>query len=323
MEKVIVINTGGTIAMSIDEHEFTVTPGENHALHHILPLLNQYADVEMDDFLNLPSPHITLNTMVSLAQRTQSYLDNDKVAGVVITHGTDTLEETAFFLDLTIKSDKPVILTGAMRSSDELGADGPINLVHSVRVAADEGSKNRGAMIVFNDEIHAARYVTKTHTSNVSTFQSPQHGPVGLITAKKITFFQPPLPRETFTVSHADANVPLIKAVTGMSSDWLRFLLEKGVNGVVIEAFGQGNLPPGIMPVIKRLTEQKTPVVIVSRCINGFVQDTYGYEGGGKQLKEMGVIFCNGLNGPKARIKLIVSLEVTRDLATLETIFNS
>ncbi|MBO8170668.1 MAG: asparaginase [Bacillaceae bacterium] len=322
MTQVAVINTGGTIAMGMDAESDSVKPTDEHAMERLIPLLEKYANVKMDHYLNIPSPHMTPEIMYQLAQRVHHYLEDKSIAGVVVTHGTDTLEETAYFLDLVESSEKPVIVTGAMRSSNELGADGPVNLVHSVRTAVDPSSSNRGTIVVFNDEIHAARFVTKTHTSNVATFQSPQYGTIGQITHKQIKYYLPPLPREHYTVDKADASVPLIKATAGMSPEWLKFLLEPGIDGVVIEALGQGNLPPSIMPVIRELSSRKIPVVMVSRCFNGFVQDTYGYEGGGKQLKELGVIFSNGLNGQKARIKLIVALETSRDIERLKEYFS-
>ncbi|RXT13879.1 asparaginase [Ammoniphilus sp. CFH 90114] len=322
MSKIIIINTGGTIAMAVDQESDAVKPQGNQPLHHVTPHLEKFGEIVMEDFLNLPSPHMTPELMFSLSQRIQHHISDDSVAGIVITHGTDTLEETAYLLDLVISSTKPVVVTGAMRSSNELGADGPINLVHSVRVAALPDSAERGVLVVFNDEIHAARYVTKTHTSNVATFQSPQHGPIGLISKKSIQYMEAQLPRKHMDIQKISVNIPLIKVVTGMKVEWLSFLLESDIDGVVIEAFGAGNIPPSIVPIVRALCEQQKPVVLVSRCFNGYVQDLYGYDGGGHQLGQMGVIFSNGLNGQKARIKLMVACETTRDLNKLREIFD-
>jgi L-asparaginase len=309
-KKIIIFNTGGTIAMEVDELTDSVRPGDKQPLHTIEPMLSRYAAFEMIDLFNMPSPHITPANMVTLAKKINEYAVQPSIAGFVVTHGTDTLEETAYFLDLTIDTNKPVVVTGAMRSSNELGADGPVNLIQSVRVASSADSQGRGTLVVFNDEIHAAMYVTKTHTSNVATFQSPQFGPVGTLSKKKITYNQPPAARKhQFQIQSAARNVPLIKMVTGMDPTWISWLLEQKIDGLVLEAFGAGNVPPSILPILKELTMQGIPVVMVSRCYNGYVQDLYGYEGGGKQLKELGIIFCNGLNGQKARIKLIVALE--------------
>lgn len=321
MRKIVIINTGGTIAMAVDQESDAVKPQGDQPLHHVTPYLKQYGEIEMDDFLNLPSPHMTPSLMLELAKKVEQYTLQEDISGVVITHGTDTLEETAYLLDLVIHSEKPIVVTGAMRSSNELGADGPINLVYSVRAVADSQSEGRGVLVVFNDEIHAARYVTKTHTSNVATFQSPQHGPVGLISKKNLQYMEAPLPRKHLPAQSITANVPLIKVVAGMQAEWVSFLLEQHVHGVVIEAFGAGNVPPSIVPVIQELCNQGKPVVLVSRCYNGYVQDLYGYDGGGHQLGQMGVIFSNGLNGQKARIKLLVALETTPEVEKIRSYF--
>lgn len=321
MRRIVIINTGGTIAMAVDEESDAVKPQGDQPLHQVTPYLKQYGEIAMDDFLNLPSPHMTPALMLELAKKVEHYTLQENVAGVVVTHGTDTLEETAYLLDLVIHSEKPVVVTGAMRSSNELGADGPINLVYSVRTAADPQSKGRGVLVVFNDEIHAARYVTKTHTSNVATFQSPQHGPVGMISKKSIQYMEAPLPRKHLPAEKMTGNVPLIKVVAGMQAEWVSFLLNQNIHGVVIEAFGAGNVPPSIVPTIQELCNQGKPVVLVSRCYNGYVQDLYGYEGGGHQLGQMGVIFSNGLNGQKARIKLLVALENATEVEQIKSYF--
>jgi L-asparaginase len=320
MKRVLVINTGGTIAMSMDESE-GVKPLDDQAVDKIRPFLQRYADVTMVNYLNLPSPHITPPIMNQLRQRIEEELKENNYDGVVVTHGTDTLEETAYFLDLTLPVTVPVVVTGAMRSSNELGADGPVNLISSVRTAVDPESRNKGVLVVFNDEIHAARHVTKTHTSNVATFQSPQYGPIGTISKKSVYYHHAPLDREFYPITHADANVPLIKAVAGMDPNWLCFLLEQPIDGLVVEAFGLGNLPPAVVPTLSQLLDKGVPIVLVSRCFNGQVQDVYDYAGGGRQLKKMGMIFSNGLNGQKARLKLMVAMQQTRDFSELQGIF--
>ncbi len=322
MKNVLVINTGGTIAMSVDATTESVKPMDEQAVDQIRPFLNRYASVTMCNYLNLPSPHITPAVMNDLRVLIEQQIRTAHYDGIVITHGTDTLEETAYFLDLTLPVTVPVVVTGAMRSSNELGADGPVNLISSVRTAIDPLSRNKGVLVVFNDEIHAARHVTKTHTSNVATFQSPQYGPIGTISKKGVHYHHAPLDREYYPITHADANVPLIKAVAGMDPQWLMFLLEQPIDGLVVEALGLGNLPPAVVPLLKRVLDKGVPIVVVSRCFNGQVQDVYDYEGGGKQLKQMGMIFSNGLNGQKARLKLMVALQQTRDFAELQGMFD-
>lgn len=320
MEQVLVINTGGTIAMSADETE-RVKPLDDHTVSRLLPELNRFAQVTMIDYANLPSPHITPRFMNELRRRIMQEAERNCYAGIVVTHGTDTLEETAYFLDLTLPLTVPVVVTGAMRSSNEPGSDGLVNLVASVRTASDPASRDKGVLVVFNEEIHAARHVTKIHTSSIAAFQSPQFGPIGTVTKRGVTYHHSPLLREYYPLKQADANVPLIKAVTGMEPAWLSFLLEQPIDGLVIEGFGLGNLPPAIVSTLQQLLAKGVPIVLVSRCPSGDVADVYDYEGGGSQLREMGLIFCSGLNGQKARIKLIAALQQTSDPTQLRQFF--
>ncbi|WP_339062671.1 asparaginase [Tepidibacillus marianensis] len=313
MSKVVVITTGGTIAMSEDLKSRTVKPIDQDTLDQMMPFLDDYGPVEMDHFINIPSPHMTPEIMYQLTLHVNQYLIKKDVLGVVITHGTDTLEETAYFLDLLITSQKPVVVTGAMRSSNELGADGPLNLVNAVRVAKDPSSYGKGVFVVFNDEIHAARYVTKTHTSNVATFQSPETGPIGTVTKKGIRFSHAPIVRDNYEPFPPDGKIGLVKAAVGMDDLLLNSYIENGYQGIVIEGLGQGNLPPEMLNGVKKAIEKKIPIVLVSRCFNGFVDDVYDYEGGGKQLKKLGVVFSNGLNGQKARIKLMLTYHLFKD----------
>lgn len=318
---VVVINTGGTIAMRAEEGK-GVVPTNKLPFSALLPYLERHARITMDDYLNIPSPHMTPHHMLDVARRVRAAVARDDVHGVVITHGTDTLEETAFLLDLVVKTDKPIVVTGAMRASDELGADGPVNLLAAVRVAAHPDSRGKGVLVVFNDEIHAARYVTKTHSANVATFQSPLHGPVGTVTHTDIFYHHAPLVREHFPVDTLAENVALVKAAAGTDDFFLQACADRGVDGVVIEALGLGNLPPAMVPGVRRLLTARIPVVLVSRCYNGMVLPVYGYEGGGRQLDELGVILSSGrLNGQKARIKLMVALPLSRDMNRLREWF--
>jgi L-asparaginase len=320
-KKIMVIHTGGTIAMSEDIETGTIQPNSLNPLASTLTMLEPYADVQIDDYINIPSPHITPQHMFELAKRIESYLTVDQMDGVVLTHGTDTLEETAYMLDLLIQSNKPIIVTGAMRSSNEMGADGPLNLLQSVRVAASDQATGKGVLVVFNDEIHTAKNVTKTHASNVSTFQSPQYGPIGFTTKHAVSFHHAPIVRDHYKIEQLTKKVVLLKAFAGMEKNLVDAIVDQGIDGLVFEAFGQGNLPPGIVPALKRATESNIPIVLVSRCFNGIVEGTYGYEGGGKYLKDMGIIFSNGLNGQKARLKLMVALEKTSNFKELQEIF--
>lgn len=258
------------------------------------------------DFLNVPSPHIRLEHMMTLYQKIKAEQAN--FDGFVITHGTDTLEETAYFLDTMAIPEKPIVLTGAMRSSNELGSDGVYNYQTALRVAADEKSADKGVLVVMNDEIHAAKYVTKTHTTNVSTFQTPTHGPLGLVTKREILYFKTAEPRVRFDLSAVSGTVPIIKAYADMDTVLLEALTKTNISGLVIEALGAGNLPPTILPTIKKLLERGLPIILVSRCFNGIAEPVYAYQGGGIQLEQEGILFVKELNAQKARLKLLIAL---------------
>jgi len=299
----------------------SVKPGTNNPLKDGTDLLSKLANLVVEEPFNLPSPHITPKEMMQLKQLIEQYEQRGTIEGAVITHGTDTLEETAYFLDLTVQASFPIVVTGAMRSSNELGSDGLYNLISSIKVASSDEAKGQGVLVVLNDEIHAALNVTKTHTSNLSTFQSPQYGPIGIVTKRGVHFHHTPTKHENYSITDAEKKVVLIKAHAGMDSSLLKAILGLEVDGVVVEALGQGNLPPAALEGVTDLIKNNIPVVIVSRSFNGIVQDIYGYEGGGKHLKELGVIFSNGLNGQKARIKLLVALAKTDKMEEINEMF--
>lgn len=306
--------------MQEDEHGAVQTNLVN-PLYSTIESLSSIASVIVDDYLNIPSPHMTPSLMVDLAERLKERVKEDDLEGIVVTHGTDTLEETAYLLDLLLDWNIPVVVTGAMRSSNELGADGPHNLIASVRVAASGDACGKGVLVVLNDEIHTAKNVTKTHSSNIATFQSPQYGPIGIVTKRGVFFHHTLSKRESHPVKKITKKVALLKMYTGMDQSIIEAVGNTGIDGLVIEAFGQGNVPPSIMPALQHLIERNIPVVLVSRCFNGVVQDVYAYEGGGRTLKDLGVIFTNGLNGQKARLKLMVVLEQTTDRTALQELF--
>ncbi|MFX3673965.1 MAG: asparaginase [Paenisporosarcina sp.] len=323
MKKIVVIHTGGTISMHMNNQAGAVIPGDINPLSAEIDKLSQYAEISEIEAFNLPSPHMTPHEMLLLKNIIDQKSRQTQVDGFVITHGTDTLEETAYFLDLTIERNIPIILTGAMRSSNEIGADGVYNLVSAVRVAISDDAIGKGVLVVMNDEVHTAHNVTKTSTSNVSTFQSPQYGPIGIITKTGIHFYHTPHLHDTFSINSIDNKVAMLKVYAGMDADLLQMIGTQGYDGIVLEGLGQGNVPPAIVPAIKNLLNQHIPVVIVSRCYNGIAQPVYGYEGGGKMLSDLGVVFAHGLSGQKARIKLLLSLSQSDESRDITSYFNS
>ncbi|MFJ5564571.1 asparaginase [Lysinibacillus xylanilyticus] len=304
---ILLIHTGGTISMAMSD-EGAVMPNKENPLMKESSKLDALASIiEMEAF-NLPSPHITQKEMLKLRNLIIDKVSEEKIDGVVITHGTDTLEETAYFLELTTDLSIPIVLTGAMRSSNELGADGIYNLVEAVRVAVDEEAREKGVLVVMNDEVHLAVNTTKTSTSSVNTFQSPQYGPIGLITKSRILFHHAPIRRQYVEIDGLSKRVAMLKVYAGMEVDLLDVVLACKYDGVVLEGLGQGNVPPTVVKGIESLLERGIPVILVSRCFNGIAEGVYGYVGGGKMLEDLGTIFATGINGQKARLKLLIGL---------------
>ncbi|WP_398571480.1 asparaginase [Staphylococcus aureus] len=320
MKHLLVIHTGGTISMSQDQSNKVVTNDINPISMH-QDVINQYAQIDELNPFNVPSPHMTIQHVKQLKDIILEAVSNKYYDGFVITHGTDTLEETAFLLDLILGIEQPVVITGAMRSSNEIGSDGLYNYISAIRVASDEKARHKGVMVVFNDEIHTARNVTKTHTSNTNTFQSPNHGPLGVLTKDRVQFHHMPYRQQALENVNEKLNVPLVKPYMGMPGDIFSFYSREGIDGMVIEALGQGNIPPSALEGIQQLVSLNIPIVLVSRSFNGIVSPTYAYDGGGYQLAQQGFIFSNGLNGPKARLKLLVALSNNLDKAEIKSYF--
>jgi L-asparaginase len=287
-----------------------------------VPGLRKDAQLTLEDYARLPGPHVTPEWMWRLRKRVAALLADRRVDGVVITHGTDTLEETAFLLDLTLDSDKPVVFCGAMRTISDVGWDGPANLRTAVRTAIHEDARARGVLVAVGEEVHAAAEATKVHTQNLAAFASPR-GPLGQLDHGRVVFVRPARRREPLRPKRLVADVDLHVMATGSDPALLRASLARGARGLVIEGTGCGNLPPSVLPVVQSARKRRVPIVLVSRCGAGRVAPLYGYEGGGLQLRELGLIFGGDLPGQKARIKLMVALGVTSEQATLRRLFEA
>ena len=303
-KKILVLHTGGTISMQADASGAVVTSQDNPMNHVSNPL--EGVEVHALDFFNLPSPHIKPKHMLALYQKIKE--EADHYDGFVITHGTDTLEETAYFLDTMEVPHKPIVLTGAMRSSNELGSDGVYNYLSALRVASADKPADKGVLVVMNDEIHAAKYVTKTHTTNVSTFQTPTHGPLGLIMKHEILYFKTAEPRVRFDLDRIQGLVPIIPVYAGMTEELLDLLPVDQLDGLIIQAFGAGNVPKETAQKLNDLIQEGLPIALVSRCFNGIAEPVYAYEGGGVCLQNAGVFFVKELNAQKARLKLLIAI---------------
>ena len=305
MKKILAIHTGGTISMSLSK-QGAVHNYVNPIAHHHLTLNGRIRLVNRV-VANVSSQMMTISMLFHIRQIIMQ-ARHAGFTGAVVTHGTDTLEESAYFLELTLPHDFPVVVTGAMRSSNEIGSDGLRNFKEALMVVADPRAQRLGTLVVFNDEIDAARYVTKTHSTNVSTFKSPLTGPVGVISNRRLYFFRRSVTDQVLNIKHAGAKVYLLKTYLGMNGLLFDAVNRPSTDGLVIEGVGAGNVPPQTLLSIHSLLEKRVPVVVVSRCLNGFAEDLYNDRGGCYGLQKAGVTICRGLNGQKARIKMIVGI---------------
>lgn len=324
MKKTIqIIFTGGTISMQRNpqQKQSNIVDNRNNLIDDIQGELSQI-EIRTHEFSLKPSPSMTPNDMLQLAKLAQSFLDDPIIDGVVITHGTDTLEETSYFLDLFLLHKKPVVFTGSMRSYSDIGFDGLSNLLSSILVAAHPDSIGKGVLVCLNDEINTAREVTKSHTLALDTFKSLEFGPIGIVEQDNVIYTRNPSLRVTaLRPESIESQVHIIKVAAGMGSELLNLLIDNGAKGFVIEALGRGNVPPQMVSGITRAIELNIPVVLTSRCPIGRVLDNYGYEGGGHHLQSLGVIFTQSLNGQKARIQLMLALGLTQKVDVIKTLF--
>lgn len=319
--KVAIIFTGGTISMKVDPRLKAAIPAlSSKEIISMVTNIEKLADIETITYSNLASPHITPSMMMDIAKLVKDFVAREDIKGVIVTHGTDSLEETAYLLDLVINTDKPVVVIGAMRNSSELGYDGSSNLAAGICTAVSENAKGKGVLVVMNNEVNAASEVTKTNTLSLDTFKSPEFGPLGIVDNDQVIFYRNIVSRQFIATESLENKVGLIKTVPGIESDIFDFYIDSGYHGIVLEAMGRGNVPPSLVPGIKKAIKNNIPVVMVSRCPTGRVLDTYGYEGGGKHLRELGLILGGNLPGQKIRIKLMLALGLTKDLSKIKDI---
>ncbi|MCT4564444.1 MAG: asparaginase [Maledivibacter sp.] len=321
-KKVAVVFTGGTISMKIDPRISAAIPAlSSEEIMSMVTNIDKFADIEMVNFETIPGPHMTPQKMMNLSRLVKTLIQRDDIDGIVITHGTDTLEETAFLLDLNIFSNKPIVIAGAMRNGSELGYDGPSNLAAAICTIISDQAQNKGVLVVMNNEVNAASEVTKTHTLSLDTFKSLEFGPLGIVDNDEVIFYRDIVKHHHIETDSIEENVYLIKTYAGIDSSLIDFCVDKGAKGIVIEAMGRGNIPPMMVSGIKNAISKGVKVVLVSRCPMGRVLDSYGYDGGGKTLRNLGVIFGGSLNGQKARIKLMLALSITEDGKKIKEIF--
>lgn len=310
LPRVLLLATGGTISMRQDAELGGAVPRlTGREILDAVPGIEQVAEMEVREFGRFPGPHMTIERMWELRAAVLDALAAG-FEGVVVMHGTDTIEETAYLLDRSLPADVPVVITGAMRNSSELSWDGPANLMSAAEVAASPEARGRGTMVVMDEEIVQGTEVVKTHTEQAGTFRSPNWGPLGITDKGRALFYRESRRKPALAPDRPVTPVDLIKIVAGADARLVDASRESGAHGIVIEAMGRGNVPPAVVPGIQRWIDAGRPVVVATRSSRGRVLDTYAYEGGGHQLREMGCIFADHLTGQQARIELMLALAV-------------
>jgi L-asparaginase len=319
---VVVVSTGGTITMRPE-------PGTGK----LVPLLSagelvetlDWPDappLELDDFVSVPSFDLHGELALALARRIVEHATRPGARGVVVPHGTDTLEESVYLVDRLLDTGTPVVFTGAQRGADQPDGDGPRNLRDAIRLAASPdarglGGRGLGAVVVFAGEIHAAREARKVHTSAVRAFDSPGYGPVGHIDGDVVSLRRSPLRAAALPVPERLAKVDLHRLYAGSDGRFVRHSFATGAEALVLEGTGRGNANEEVVEAVREASAQDIPVVVCSRCLAGRVEPVYG-RGGGRDLEEAGALFAGDLAGPKARVLLQIALGAGLDVpATL------
>jgi len=324
--RIRILATGGTIAgaqKSQTDYGYKSGAFNVDDLINAVPTLKEIATISGEQIANIGSQDMNDEIWLKLAKRINEVLKSGDYDGVVVTHGTDTMEETAFFLNLVVKSDKPVVLVGSMRPATAVSADGPSNLYNAVATAANPDTKGRGVLVVMNDEIHTARNVEKTNTTNVETFRSPERGPAGLVNTGKISWFEPSMKRHTvkseFNVDKEDAlpRVDIIYAYSNMNGDLIEAAAKAGAKGLVIAGVGDGNMSQSALASLQNLANKGVLVVRSTRLPTGMVLRNNEVDD-----DKMGFVASGEFNPEKSRVLAMLALTKTKDPKKVQEMFN-
>ncbi|MCB2187635.1 MAG: asparaginase [Deltaproteobacteria bacterium] len=320
---VAVVTTGGTIAEKADPRTGGAVPAvSGEDLVASVPALAKVARLRVTTVCNMDSSQMCPEIWVKLSRAVDHELADPEVAGAVVTHGTDTMAEGAFFLDLTVKSPKPVVFVGAMRHAGDLSPDGPANLLNAVIQAASPQARGWGVTVTLNQYVNAAWDVDKTQTTNVQTFNSGERGYLGYITGGRVIRFRGRGQRLVLPLPEKLPKVVLLSTFAGDDGALVRYAVDRGAQGLVVEGGGAGNVNAQVFQAIAYALAKGVAVVITSRVQGGAVEPIYGDQGGGLTLQKAGCVLGGSLRGPKARLLLMLGLAQGADTATLTGYFD-
>lgn len=327
LPRVVILATGGTIAGSAESGtQAGYASGQVgvELLISAVPQLSELASISGEQVANVGSQDMNDEIWLKLARRVNALQADPEVDGIVITHGTDTIEETGYFLNLVVDGDKPVVMTAAMRPSTALSADGPLNIFNAVAVAADPEARGRGVLVVVNDDIHGARSITKTSTTDVQTFESPERGLIGVTLYGKNRYFRRPYRKHTgesaFSLDGVEdlPRVDVIYITAGVSPDLIDSAAGNGAKGIVTAGVGNGNMTSAALEAVGKAVKEGVTVVRSTRLPAGSV---------GRDIEvdddELGTVASGELGPAKARVLLKLALLTTRDAAEIQQLFDT
>jgi len=328
-KRIILFFTGGTITMKPVSGRKGVAPSNafERFFSELDPLVKTVR-LEPVSWANLPSPHMTPEKMFQLAKDVDAALADPEVIGAVVIHGTDILVESTYMADLVMRTVKPVVFTGSMRYYSEAGYDGIRNLLNGIKACLLPLPPENSVVLLMTDRIFSARDVIKINALNMDAFEAPESGPVAYAAGETLILTQSgkgcaPPQRPRIPVESIESRVGLISCFTGMDGSLIDHLRRQGIKGLVVEGFGAGNVPPGIVSSLEILVGDGVPVVLTTQCAEGGVWPIYAYPGGGADLVKKGVILGGRLSGAKARIQLMAALGAGLDRDAIRTLFES
>jgi L-asparaginase len=320
--KILIISVGGTISSASENSTVASPKYDGEEIVRAVPKINDLAEIRVQNFSKVLSSQLSVDQIYLLCQRINEEFNKDpELTGIVVTHGTGAMEESSFMADLMVSDERPVVFTGAMRHLSNPFTDGYFNLYNAVQIAVSSYSRNKGVMVALNGVIHPARDVYKSHTTGTDTFNSGEFGPIGYVYPDRIHISRETTFRPKVYTDNPSFNIDLIKFVVGMDDRFIKSSIEFGAEGIVIEGSGLGNVNESLANGINLALEKGITVVISTRCSQGRVFPSYGTKAGAASLSEMGCILTS-LQGPKARMMLMLALGATKSFEELQQLFD-
>lgn len=309
MKHIVLLTTGGTIASKRNPETGLLSAGAltGEELAEMCKLPDGM-DVTVESVFQVPSNQMNPTRLSQLKEKIETVLSDSKVDGVVVTHGTDTLEESAYYLDLTIANEKPIVITGSQRGPMELGTDAMVNIRQSILAAASDHLKGFGTVVLFNERLFSARYVKKVHASNVDGFHSEGYGYLGTVDQEIVTVYQKPVHRENYQLKQDFPIVDIISFYSGADGRFIKTSISSGAKGIILEGAGRGHVSPEMVPAIEEAVKKDIIVVLTTRSGEGEVRHVYDFAGSVFDLTNKGVFIGKDYDSKKARIKLGVML---------------